>query len=84
MARIRPPAALSSVVRLFLSLAAKATGKVAGKAVVTTPMTVMAHQSAILFGYGMLEAGQARAGTLPPKLKVLAAQLSGRLIGCPF
>lgn len=84
MARSFPFKEPGALLRLLFAVARKETGKLTGKAEVPEPMRVMAHCPGILVGYGMLESAQSKASTVPKKLKTLAAQLAGRLVGCPF
>jgi hypothetical protein len=51
---------------------------------VAEPLSIAAHNSAILAGYGAFEFALQRARRVDEKLKVLAELKAGTLVGCPF
>lgn len=48
------------------------------------PLTVMAHQSGVLWSASLFELGFARCHRLDPRLKELAMIKAGALVGCPW
>ena len=51
---------------------------------VVTPVTVTAHHSQILWGYGQMEQSQLSSHRVDEALKNLASLRVATLVGCPF
>lgn len=55
-----------------------------GKATISEPVKVTAHQPRLLKAVGQMEMGQAAINSVPMRLKALASMKASTMVGCPF
>jgi hypothetical protein len=58
--------------------------KIAGKAELPEPLTILAHHRKLMMAVARMEMAQGSAHAVPARIKVLCGVRTSQLVGCPF